>query len=85
TVILGFLAGLWLAPLIEANLAGVIGSILALPLGILLTALVWGRLPDKVAGRFDGWYGIFILPTIILTVVAGFGLGPWIENVFFGG
>ncbi len=85
TVILGFLAGLWLAPLIEANLAGVIGSILALPVGILLTAVLWGRLPEKVTGRFDGWYGIFILPTIILTVVAGFGLGPWIESVFFGG
>ncbi len=85
TVILGFLAGLWLAPLIEANLAGVISSILALPVGILLTAVLWGRLPDKLTSRFDGWYGMFVLPMIILTVAAGFGLGPWVETTFFAG
>ncbi|MDH3641391.1 MAG: ABC transporter permease subunit [Gammaproteobacteria bacterium] len=85
TVILGFLAGLWLAPLIEANLAGVISILLALPIGIVITAVLWSRLPDKVTARFEGWYGLLILPVIVLTVVAGFALGPVLETTFFGG
>ena len=41
TVILGFLAGLWLAPSIEANLAGVFSLFLLLPFGVLAAAWSW--------------------------------------------
>ena len=46
TVILGFLAGLWLAPIIE-NPARVILLLILLPEGMLLTALVWNYLPER--------------------------------------
>ena len=85
TVILGFLAGLWLAPLIEANLSAVITIMLALPAAIVLLSLAWQWLPDKARQRMDGWYGLIIVPVIMLAVYGAFALGPSLENAFFGG
>lgn len=85
TVILGFLAGLWLAPLIESNLSAVITVMLALPAAIVILSLAWQWLPDSVRARLDGWYGLIIVPVIILAVVSAFSLGPTLEDLFFGG
>lgn len=85
TVILGFLAGLWLAPLIESNLSAVITIMLALPIAIVLLSLAWQGLPDPVRQRLDGWYGLIIVPVIVLSVAGAFSLGPTLENAFFGG
>jgi len=85
TVILGFLAGLWLAPLIEANLPAVLSIILVMPLGVMLCAWLWSRLPDRIKGRFEGWYGLLVLPVIIVTIWIAFAIGPWLESTFFGG
>jgi len=41
TVILGFLAGLWLAPFVEAHLPGVFATLVALPLGILIASFLF--------------------------------------------
>jgi phosphate transport system permease protein len=85
TVILGFLAGLWLAPLIEANLSAVITIMLALPAAIVFLSLAWQWLPDKVRQSMDGWYGLIVVPVIVLAVVSAFSLGPTLEDTFFGG
>ncbi|MCB1684426.1 MAG: ABC transporter permease subunit [Pseudomonadales bacterium] len=85
TVILGFLAGLWLAPLIEANLSAVITILLVLPAGIVLLSFICSRLPDRITRPFDGWYGLIIVPLLILGVAAAFALGPVLEDTFFGG
>ena len=85
TVILGFLAGLWLAPLVEANLSAVITILLALPAAIVLMSLAWQWLPDKLRSRLDGWYGLLVVPVIVLAVVIAFNLGPTLEDAFFGG
>jgi phosphate transport system permease protein len=85
TVILGFLAGLWLAPLIEANLAAILSILLVMPVGILTAAWVWGRIPDALTSRFAGWHALFVLPVIVGTVWIAFAIGPWIELQVFGG
>ena len=85
TVILGFLAGLWLAPLIEANLASIITIFLVLPVAVLTVAIVWPRMPDALTQRMDGWYALLILPVIALAIAASFYLGPILEAAFFGG
>ena len=41
TVILGFLAGLWLAPLIEENLPAIVALLILLPVAIISTAFAW--------------------------------------------
>ena len=38
---LGFLAGLWLAPLIENNLPGIFSLLLTMPIAVLLAAWFW--------------------------------------------
>lgn len=85
TVILGFLAGLWLAPLIEAELTSVIAIIVVMPIGTLALAFLWSRLPDRMTARFDGWYALLVLPVIVATIWIAFAIGPWVETVLFGG
>ncbi|MNO57770.1 Phosphate transport system permease protein PstC [compost metagenome] len=86
TVILGFLAGLWLAPIIEGALPGVILLLLLLPMGMLLTALVWNYLPER--GRSwlpEGWHAILLIPVLLLIGWGAFALSPLIENAFMHG
>ena len=85
TVVLGFLAGLWLAPIIEANLSAVISLLLVLPVGLMVLAWLWSLLPKDLTRRFDGWYGLIAVVPIVLMVVIAFEVGPVLEAQFFGG
>lgn len=86
TVILGFLAGLWLAPLMEANLAAVFMLILALPPGIVLSGFLWTHLPGSIRHAVPaGWEPVLLtLPVLALGWLC-FALGGPVENAFFGG
>ncbi|MBY5980097.1 ABC transporter permease subunit [Ferrimonas balearica] len=86
TVILGFLAGLWLAPLVEANLPGVVLLLLALPLTMLLAALAWHALPDSIRNSHWGDYRELMLVPLLLLV--GWGVmasSPYLELYLMGG
>ncbi|MBP8190137.1 MAG: phosphate ABC transporter permease, partial [Aeromonas sp.] len=86
TVILGFLAGLWLAPIIEGALPGVILLLLLLPMGMLLTALVWNYLPERGKSWLpEGWHAILLIPVLLLIGWGAFALSPLIENAFMHG
>ncbi|KAF7788717.1 phosphate transport system permease protein [Pseudoalteromonas rubra] len=86
TVILGFLAGLWLAPLIESHLPAIVALLLLLPLAILATALGWTKLP-KVIRHFvpDGWHSILLIPVVLLVGWVSFAMSDVIEGWMFGG
>jgi len=86
TVILGFLAGLWLAPFVESNLIGIFLMLLGMPIGILLASYLWQHLPQRI--RFvvpDGWEGALLIPAIFLTGWITLTLGPIVELWWFGG
>jgi phosphate transport system permease protein len=86
TVVLGFLAGLWLAPFVEANLPGVFLTLLLLPLSIPLAGYGWARLPGRV--RFlvpAGWEAALLIPLVIAVVWLCFALAKPIERVLFDG
>jgi phosphate transport system permease protein len=86
TVILGFLAGLWLAPLVENNLAGVLLSILFLPVCMMGTAWLWHQLPVALRERVpSGWEAALLLPVIAAMFWFFFQIGHPIEAAFFGG
>ena len=86
TVILGFLAGLWLAPLIERELVGVFLSVAMLPLAILLSAWLWPRLPGAVRHRLpDGWEAMLLVPVVCAAVWLSLEIGTLIEVVFLDG
>ena len=86
TVILGFLAGLWLAPFMEKNLAAIFTILLLLPIGIVAFAFGMSRLPMRVQNTINqGWHGFILIPIIILLVMFCLAISPMIELWLFNG
>jgi phosphate transport system permease protein len=86
TVILGFFAGLFLAPFLENNLPGIFSLLLLTPVGILLTGFLWSKLPESIRLRVpDGWESALLIPVILLVGWLSFGMSGHMENWFFGG
>ena len=86
TVILGFFAGLFLAPYLEGHLPGIFSLLLLTPIGILVAGFAWSRLPDSIRLRVpDGWESAILLPVVLLVGWASLGMSPHLENWFFGG
>ena len=86
TVILGFLAGLWLAPFVEANLPSVFSILLLMPIAMVLFAFGWSRLGPKVRAMIgDGWEAALLIPVILLVGWACISISPMIEVWFFDG
>ncbi|WP_370277501.1 ABC transporter permease subunit [Pontibacterium sp.] len=86
TVILGFLAGLWLAPFMETNLAGIFVCLLLIPFGILAFAFAWARAPKHIRYMIpEGWDTVMLIPVVILTTLFGLWIAPGVEAALFGG
>nr|WP_314478699.1 ABC transporter permease subunit [uncultured Pseudomonas sp.] len=86
TVILGFFAGLFLAPYLEGHLPGVFSLFLLMPVGILLAGFTWSRLPESIRLRVpDGWEAAILIPVILLTGWFALSMSPYLESWFFGG
>ncbi len=86
TVILGFLAGLWLAPYIESHLPGIISLLLILPLGLLFAAWTWSKLPERIRHNIpDGWEAALLIPVVLIIGYFSMVMSPIVEGVFFGG
>ncbi|MCY4130906.1 MAG: ABC transporter permease subunit [Gammaproteobacteria bacterium] len=85
TVILGFLAGLWLAPIVEDHLTSVLLCVFVLPVGMLVFATLWSRMPSKVLSVCDGWFAAIAVPVIVLLIWLTLEFDQPLANVFFGG
>jgi phosphate transport system permease protein len=86
TVILGFLAGLWLAPLIEAHLAALFALFMIIPLGVMLFAYAWQYLPKNLLESIpEGWEAALLIPVILLSAWFAFSVSVPLENLFFQG
>ncbi|MBS3951628.1 MAG: ABC transporter permease subunit [Methylomicrobium sp.] len=84
TVILGFLAGLWLAPFIEAHLFGIIFTFWVTPISVLLAAYSWQYRPSSWRHSLsDGWEAAFLMPLIMLVVWLSLSYGGSLETLFF--
>ncbi len=86
TVILGFLAGLWLAPLLEKKLPGFTLALLVMPLLVILAAYLWSRIPESWK-RFnlEGWEALFLVPVLGLAAWLSLIMGDFIQVTFFNG
>lgn len=84
TVILGFLAGLWLAPIVEAHLTSILLLIIVLPLGVLICAFLTTFLPRIVSARFDGWYAALSVPILVVLAYITLANDAWLSNLIFG-
>nr|WP_321239576.1 ABC transporter permease subunit [uncultured Tolumonas sp.] len=86
TVILGFMAGLWLAPAIEENLPGIVLMLVSLPLGVLLTGMGWNALPRKIKSVLpEGWHALVLVPVIVLIGWGCIEISPFLETHLFHG
>ena len=86
TVILGFFAGLFLAPYVEGHLPGIFSLLLLTPLGILFAGYFWSRLPESLRLRVpDGWESAILLPVILLVGWFALYMSPFLETWWFGG
>ncbi len=86
TVILGFLAGLWLAPMLETNLPAILAMILLLPLSVIAASYIWHCMPAYIRNTVsDGWLAGLLIPLVILVVWVSFSLNYPLEALLFGG
>ena len=85
TVILGFLAGLWFAPLVEQNLSAVLALFIAVPVCLLAFGWCWHLLPARATRPFDGWFAAVSIPVLVLATWAVFALDAELERLLFGG
>lgn len=86
TVILGFLAGLWLAPFVESHLPGIFVCLLAIPAGMFVASLIWWHAPDRIKLLVpDGWQAALLIPVVMICGWVALILSPWMENVLFDG
>ncbi len=86
TVILGFLAGLFLAPYVEANLPGIFALLILMPLGIVGFAFAWAQMPNKVRHAVpDGWDAALLIPVVLIVGWFALSLSQPLETVMFDG
>lgn len=84
SVVLGFLAGLWLAPLVEGRVPSFFCTLLAVPTGVLLLGWAYTKLPVGIRSKVrpGSEYLLLVVP-LLLIMWAAWSLGPWVESWAF--
>jgi phosphate transport system permease protein len=86
SVVLGFVAGLVLAPLLEEWMMAIV---IVVPMAIIITFLLmfaWLKVPKPFRDKFgNGKEALWLIPVIIVSLAVSAWLAPAAENVFFGG
>jgi len=84
SVVLGFLAAMWLAPIIETRVPSLMLFVVLLPTSALLWGWAWGRLP----GRWrlwcpQGFEFVGLLPLLVAVWFVAWHGGPLMERLLF--
>ncbi len=86
SVVLGFLAGLWLAPVIERVLPGLVLMPPVAAVAILLAAGAWAVAPTRVRRwARPGAELAVLVPVVLVAGAAAFALGAGLERLALGG
>ncbi|MFN7962991.1 MAG: ABC transporter permease subunit [Thermoanaerobaculia bacterium] len=86
SVVLGFLAGLWLAPLLERTFPALILGVVLLPLAVWLAGVAWGQVPLARRNRWPSGVEVFLyLVVVAFTLWLCGALSPAFERLAFGG
>ena len=71
SVVLGFLAGLWLAPLLEQIFPAVVGMVILMPLAVVLACVSWQAMPRSIQARGPSGIDLGVLTVVILATGIG--------------
>ena len=86
SVILGFLAGLWLAPLMERIFPAIIIMPIFLLIFIAGAFCIWKCLPGYIKGKYSqGTEAIFLIPFFIVAILLSIYLGGLFESFLLNG
>ncbi len=84
SVVLGFLAALWLAPIVSNAVPSVILAVVGVTVSAYTFGYVWGHLPPHIRLRLKpGYEFIVFVPVMCLAAYACWTLGPVLERTFF--
>jgi len=84
SVVLGFLAALWLAPLIEDRIPSVLLVCVAIPFSAMSIGYLWNLLPIRIRILIPkGWEFIIFLPLIVIVSIVAWNFGPLFESIAF--
>ncbi len=84
SVVLGFIAALWLAPLLENRVPSIIAMAVLMPASALLIGWLWAGLPYEKRRRIRHGYEFFVFaPVLLLVAWVGWLLGPTLEQICF--
>ncbi|NYT71930.1 ABC transporter permease subunit [Halomonas sp. QX-2] len=85
-VVVGFIAGLILAPWVERHLASALVLIIWLPLSAALAGLLWQRAKTRLRRHLPlSWAGLWLVPWLAVMVALALWLAPWMEQQWFDG
>ncbi|MBN1958333.1 MAG: ABC transporter permease subunit [Desulfuromonadales bacterium] len=87
TVIIGFLAALWLAPLIERSLGAMFLSLILVPTALMVSIAIWqaARKIEPLKRVERGYEFLAVAPVVVMAVAIAAVSGPGLENWLFDG
>ena len=84
SVVLGFLAALWLAPLLETRIPSILFLVVLLPVVALLFGWCWSSMPIRWRVWIrPGYEWAAFVPLFLLSVYVAWNLGPVLEKFLF--
>jgi len=84
SVVLGFLAALWLAPILETRVPSILLIVVLVPLSALVFGIAWARLPPRLRLFIaPGWEFLVFLPMMFAAGWVAWHLGPALERMVF--
>jgi phosphate transport system permease protein len=86
SVVLGFLAALVLAPVVENRLMEVLTTFCLIPVVVVLGGYLWQMMPRHVTLRWEGWhkFALLLVGVYVAFVLGKLASGPVEELLFTG-
>ena len=85
SVVLGFLAALVFAPVIETMVPTTLAAFVMLPLAYLLGSYLWQMIPKQLFQRLQRYRFSFLFLPLAVGFFAAVQAGPWAERLLFAG
>ncbi|MCB1049220.1 MAG: ABC transporter permease subunit [Acidobacteria bacterium] len=83
SVVIGFIAALWLAPRLEGIVPTIFMAVVFVPICLIFGS--WLIRPLERKYKVLGWEFVWVLPLLIIALFVAYRSGVWVEAAFMGG